>query len=368
MAAAHDYDSSIAEMLEHLDIQTFLDYEGIEYQEKMGGSGPQLNMKYCPACGDAKWRTWLNAETGLGNCFRGSCQKGYNKWVFIREYLGNPPNAEVVQYIERLVGEMGWRPKPKPKATTPIGVPLCELPSGCIALPDVNGNNLAYLEERGINGELCREFGLLYCDHGYYSAANPIREREEQYYGKRVIIPLFDLHGSRVNFQGRDITGKSARKYLFPPGLPASGKYLYAGHLVQGKEEVAVGEGVFDAISLTAAFREDPDLSSVGAVATYGMHLSDGEDGNNQVSYFLTLKRLGLKRVTFMWDSEKAALKRAFDAATKLSGLGLKARVAVLPTGKDPNDASQREVVQAYYSAHDVSTPAGRRDLLRQLL
>lgn len=361
-------DSSIVEILEHFDMQTFLDYEGIEYREKMGGSGPQLNLKYCPACGDSKWRTWLNQETGLGNCFRGSCQKGYNKWVFVREYLNNPPPAEVLKHIERVVAESGWRPKRKPQPRAPIGVSLCELPTDCIALPDVNGNNLAYLDERGIDGKLAAEFGLLYCRNGNYAFENPMREREQQYYGERVIIPLFDLHGSRINFQGRDITGKSSRKYLFPPGLPASGKYLYAGHLVQGKEELAVGEGVFDAISLTAAFRADADLKNVGAVATYGMHLSDDSDGGSQVSYFLTLRRLGLKRVTFMWDSEKHALKRALKAAKKLASLGLKARVAVLPTGKDPNDAGQKAIIHAYYNAHDVSTPAGIRELLRQLL
>ena len=363
-----DSNSELQEVLDMLDMGTFFEREGIEYREKTGSSGEQYNIHYCPACGDSKWRVWMNQETGLGNCFHGDCHvKTFNKYSFIREYLDNPPAADVITYIKRASAEMGWKPKRKKVERVVTVLKESDLPTDCIALPDVNGNNLAYLDERGINGGLAREFRLLYCEKGWFFYENPIREREKQFYGKRVVIPIFDLHGQMVTFQGRDITGTSPRKYLFPPGLPSSGKYLYGGHLVKGKAELAIGEGVFDAIALTAAFRSNRELSEVGAVATFGMHLSD-DGAEGQVSYFMALKRLGLKRVTFFWDSERRAIKNAMEAAEKLSRLGLTARVAILPDDQDPNESTPEQIVSSYYSAHNVKAPVGRRELLRKLL
>lgn len=363
-----DENNELQEALDMLDMGHFLEHEGIEYREKTGSSGDQYNLHYCPACGDSKWRVWMNQETGLGNCFHGDCHvKTFNKYSFIREHLNNPPAKDVVTYVKRISADMGWKPKRKVKTPVVTVLKETELPTNCINLPDVNGNNLTYLEERGIDGKLAKEFRLMYCENGWFFYASSIREREQQFYGKRVVIPVFDLHGQMVTFQGRDITDKSPRKYLFPPGLPSSGRYLYGGHLVKGKAELVIGEGVFDAIALTAAFRTDPDLAEVGAVATFGMHLSDdGADG--QVSYFMTLKRLGLKRVTFFWDSEKRAIKNAMEAAEKLSKLGLTARVAILPPDQDPNESSSDQIIYSYYNAHDVKAPAGRRELLRKVL
>lgn len=365
-----DRGSELSEALDNLDIQTFLDMEAIEYKEKTGSSGPQLNLKYCPACGDSKWRTWLNQESGLGNCFHGDCHvKTFNKYSFIREYMGNPPAKDVVTKIKRVSAGMGWRPKKKViRPTLEVALEAVDLPTRCIPLPDSEGNNLAYLEDRGINSEMAKEFRLHYCVDGHFSYQTAIGEREEQYYGERVVVPIFDMLGRMVTFQGRDVTGKSVRKYLFPPGLPTSGKFLYASHTLKGKKEIAVSEGVFDVYSLLSAFRADPDLRDVGATATFGMHLSDNLSADDQIGCFIKLKSLGLERVTFFWDSEKRAIKKAFEAATRLSRLGLTARVAILPADKDPNESTSEEIVHAYYSAHDVTTPGGKKALLRQLL
>lgn len=359
----------INEILADLDIAAYLDNQGLEYREKTGASGPQLNLHYCPACGDSKWRTWLNSDTGLGNCFHGDCHvKTFNKWKFIREHLGNPPARLVAEHIKKVAGELGWvskrRPKPKAKVveTEPEEVTL---PTDCVMLPDEDGNNLAYLEERGIDAEMAETYRLRYCIRGSIFYQNSVGEREEQYWGGRVVIPVYDLHGRLVNFQGRDITGKSPRKYIFPPGLPSAGKFLYAGHLARGAKEVIVGEGVFDVMSVRAALRRSPDLHDVAAVATFGMHLSDNDSENDQVGAFIKLKRTGLGRVTFMWDSEPKAIKNAVEAATRLSRLGLQVRVAVLPEGKDPNECSPAEISQAYYSALDVRSLSSRRELLR---
>jgi DNA primase len=52
-----------------------------------------------------------------------------------------------------------------------------------------------------------------------------------------------------------------------------------------------------------------------------------------------------------MWDGELSALTAALDGAKRISGLGLRARIALLPPGKDPNEVLPEVVRQAYYEA-----------------
>ncbi len=365
--------SELTEILDSLDIADFLEYEGIDYRERTGSSGPQFNIQECPACGDRKWRVWINQESGLGNCFHGDChQKTFNKYSFIREQLDNPPAKDVVTYLKRLAVRHGWKPKRKAAvAAAPVVTAGALFPSRCVTIPDEKGNHMAYLQDRGISAAMSKEFGLHYCDRGYFSWSISIGEREAfQYYGERIVIPIFDLLGHQVTFQGRDITGLSDRKYLFPPGLPASGRYLYGGHLVKGVKEIVVTEGAFDCWSVLKALRANVDLAGVGVVATFGMHLSDNpsSDGDDQVGCFVKLQRLGLQRVTFMWDGERRALRKALDAAMRLQRLGLRSRVAILPNGKDPNEMRPEEVINCYYSAKDLAIPGQKMKLLRQLL
>ncbi len=365
--------SELTEVLDSLDIVDFLEYEGIDYKERTGSSGPQFNIQECPACGDRKWRVWINQESGLGNCFHGDChQKTFNKYSFVRETLGNPPARDVVTYLKRLAARHGWKPKRRTAViATPVATAGVLLPSRCVTIPDQYGNHMDYLQDRGITAEMSKEFGLHYCDGGDFSWEISGGEREGiQYYGERVVIPIFDLEGKQVTFQGRDITGKSERKYLFPPGLPASGRYLYGAHLAKGAKEIVVTEGVFDCWSVLKAMRADTDLSSVGVVATFGMHLSDNisSDGDDQVGCFIKMQRLGLQRVTFMWDGERRAIREALDAAIRLQRLGLRSRVSILPDGKDPNEMHPEDIVKCYYSAKDLALPKQKMELLRQLL
>jgi len=364
--------SELQEALNSIDIEDFLEYEGLEYRERTGSRGPQFNLHECPSCGDRKWRVWMNQDSGLGNCFHGDCTMGtFNKYSFIRAHLGNPPARDIITYIKRLAIRHGW--KPQRKKAMPETSPLIAakiMPERCVEIPDANGNYLEYLSKRGISEEISRSFNLSYCDGGYFRFYDPIGEREAfQYYGDRLVIPVFDLDGEQRTFQGRDLTGTAENKYLFPPGLPASGRFLYGGNAVKGATELVVTEGVFDCWSVLMACRASVDLEAVGVVATFGMHLSDNpSDGDDQVGAFLKLQRLGLQRVTFMWDGEKRALKKALDAAMRLKRLGLTVRVAILPDGKDPNEVCPEEIVKSYYSAKNLSLPGHKMELLRKLL
>lgn len=339
----------LPELLSLLDMEDFCNREGIDHKIGRGSSGLQLNIKECPICHNAKWKVYLNAETGLGNCFAGDHPPGqnFNKWRFVRAHFGDQGAQEVIALLKQYARDAGWKAKRK----TSVAVeerPDAVLPTGTLALP-INGRSLRYLTNRGIDLDTVRYFHLHYCDEGAF------RYKVEgdwkfQRYDRRIIIPIYDLDGKLVTFQGRDITGEQEPKYLFPPGLEASGTHLYNGFNVHSTRRIVVGEGAFDVMALKLAMDADPALRDVVAVGTFGKHLSWGDEHSQQYK-FLKLKERGVEEVTLMWDGEIQATDDAITAARHLVGIGLKVRIALLPPEKDPNEVSGDVVQKAFYQA-----------------
>lgn len=332
---------------EELDMEFFLDRESLRYKKARGRSGLQLNVRECPAdgCHDNRYRVYLNAETGRGNCF--VCNATFTKATFIKEYL-NGTWRDVAKYGEEILREQGWRPKRRVEAAVDYGdvnLPVShELP-----LPE---GNLGYLESRGIDGDTAKYFHLRYCEFGFWRYKNQEGEWKVQSFDGRIIIPVYDLDGKLMTYQGRDITGTSDRKYLFPKELPGTGRYLLNGHNFAATDEAVLGEGFFDVAAIKLAFDVDPKLRHILPLGSFGKHLSFGDtNGDDQLGRFMQLKARGLKKLTIMWDGEVAALTAALDAAKLLSRAGLVVRIALLPPDKDPNEVDSQVVRNAYYKA-----------------
>ncbi|MBO6511842.1 MAG: hypothetical protein JJ979_25730, partial [Roseibium sp.] len=66
-----------------IDPEYWVDYEGLDHIVSRGVNGQQINLKECPFCGDRRHRFYMNAETGVGNCF--VCGKGYSLWETMTE-------------------------------------------------------------------------------------------------------------------------------------------------------------------------------------------------------------------------------------------------------------------------------------------
>ncbi len=357
--------SDLNEILEAIDLESYLDHVGIQYRTRPGSSGRQLNIKCCPACGDTNWKVYANESTGLGNCFKPGCELAtFNKFKFVRYYLGNPSPREVAQHLKEAAATMGWRPRRVAAAVDFDGEVV--LPTS-IELPDSAGNNLAYLESRGVTGDLAQFFSLRYCHAGGFKGKIGGEEIRQDYSG-RVIIPVFDLEGKLRTFQGRDITGTKEQKYLFPPGLSASGRFLYNAHNAWTAEHIVVGEGAFDVIAIHAALQAESGLRSIAAIGTFGMHLSGGIDGGDQLDAFIKLRSGRLRTVTLMWDSEPKALKAALSASEKLRGVGLQTNIAILPKGKDPNEVSGAVVREAFLKSHNAGTPRGVAAVIKAVM
>lgn len=340
----------LAELLGHIDVESYLDREGIDYKLTRGSSGEQLNLRECPVCGGSEWKVYLNADSGLGNCFHGSCESHFNKWSFIRAYLSDSSTGDVFRHIKAVSKEHGWRPKKKAVVVEEDDTEL-KFPDS-VLLP-FKGKNITYLASRGINADIAEYFRLRYCADGMFWYKNEGNVRYQSY-AKRVIIPIYDIEGNLVSFQGRDIAGDADRKYLFPPGFASTGKFLFNGQNAVGAKSIVLNEGAFDVMATKVALDEDPELRAVVPVGSFGKHLSEGGD-NDQVAQLIKLKSMGLREVTFMWDSERSTTLAAIKTALKVSTIGIKARLAVLPEGKDPNEVPPHIVRESYANAVTIN-------------
>lgn len=341
---------SSAELSDALDLEFFLDRESLSFRSSRGRSGEQLNLMTCVDCGNDQHRVYLNAETGLGNCF--VCGQTFSKLKFIHLYLGHTDGmwGKTFNYLKEVLKDQGWRPK----RVTPVAVDETNvvLPLS-VALPTKDGQTLAYLRDRGIDDDLTRYFSLRYCQTGWWNFEKPDGGKGGQQFGERVIIPVYDLEGELVTFQGRDITGTAEKKYLFPMGLPGTGRFLYNGQNAVKMKRVVVGEGAFDVYGLKIAIDQAVDLRDIVPVGSFGKNLSYGDvNGADQLGAFLKLKNWGLEEVILCWDGEERALVAALDAAKLLVGIGLKVRIALMPAGKDPNEVSALVTQTAIRQSH----------------
>ncbi|MFT4064246.1 DNA primase [Paraburkholderia sp.] len=348
--------TELAEALEQIDIESWLDDQGIVYKQARGARGRQANVKECPCCGNSNWKVYIGLETGLGNCFAGDCEAKFNKWSFIKASLNAPHNRDVIDHIKQFAKQQGWRPAKK--TAVAVNMDTLKLPES-IALPH-SGRNLKYLDNRNITGRIASYFNLRFCQKGKFWYTDDDGRRRSQDYSNRVIIPVFDLEGDLVTFQGRDITDESEKKYLFPPGFASTGSVIYNGQNAIGAKRACIGEGVFDVAATKIALDGDMHLRDVVPIGSFGKHLSNGDD-KSQMARLMELREKGLEEVTFMWDGEDKAIDAAIEAALMVKSHGIRARVAILPKDRDPNEVAPSVVRDAFWRATVINPKTATR-------
>ncbi|WP_326894430.1 hypothetical protein U8P73_36710 (plasmid) [Rhizobium beringeri] len=233
--------------------------------------------------------------------------------------------------------------------TLPVSDPL--------PLPD--GSNLAYLEQRGFDADICKYFELRWCQFGWWKFKDPDGNTQTQNFGDRVIIPVFDLDGTLKTFQGRDLTGEFGEEVSVPDGA-ARNRPLPSGTVITPWRPTmcAWARALSTWLQSSLPSMRIRNCAMSCRIGSFGKHLSYGApDGDDQLGRFLKLKARGVTTVTIMWDGEINALLAALDAAKVLSGIGMKVRIALLPFEKDPNEVTGDVTRKAFYAAQ-LWTPA----------
>lgn len=334
------------DLLDQISVEWFLDQHGADVKSSFGHSGLQVNIKQCPFCGDSKWRIYVNAETGLGKCFAGSCpQGGFSKFQLIRAYENS---VSILPTLRRLVSDQGLV-EFKREVFEPDRSEM-KLPNGTMTVEELS-EVPAYLQSRNIDADTCTRFDLQWSECGKFKVTTPAGVMTQDY-SKRVIIPVYDVDGSLVTFQGRDATGTHERRYMFPPAFAGTGAYLYNGNNYTNQEVAVLSEGVFDVVAVDQALRAAGLSDQYHPMGTFGLNLSSGRpDGNDQITRLAAMKAKGLKSVVFMFDGETKAIKAAVTAAELCRAHGLKTFIAHLPKGKDPAETPAETVLDAIKSA-----------------
>ena len=92
-----------------------------------------------------------------------------------------------------------------------------KLPKHIFKLPTEAGENLHYLENRNITKEYAAYFNLHFCyAGGTWEYTKEDGDKAWVNFEDRVIIPVVDLEGTLVTFQGRDITGRGGKEVFVP--------------------------------------------------------------------------------------------------------------------------------------------------------
>lgn len=343
---------SFKEILNHVDMEEFLEIEGIPFKKTPGAKGTQLNIKECPVCGDTRYKVYLNANTGLGNCFAGDHPIGenYNKYTFISEFTGKKGKA-LHDYLTHIAGDSyydecahSYEPQVMAKVALPESV----------AMPNEDGWVHPYLLDRGINARQCRKFGLRYCASGIFEYEFG-GQKKLQDYSQRILIPVVDHEGNLISFQGRDITDKSKLKYMNPPGVSLTGSVVYNANACIGYESIILSEGAFDVLSVERALVEYQMQEDYAPCGLFSCDLSAKWEDKDQLTVLLYLKSKGVNQIIMMFDNQGAAIKKSWHGAEILASYGFDVRIAKVPYGEDPGSSSTKDIVNAIICSEKFS-------------
>ena len=185
--------------------------------------------------------------------------------------------------------------------------------------PPLRDSLLQFLQSKGYQANLAERAGLI-------ASRNDSAEYFDRF-RDRVMFPIWDAGGRIVAFNGRAV-GDAQPKYLHSPETPLfqKSKVLYPLHLakaaIRKSRQAVLFEGMVDVIKAREAGVEN-------GVATLGTALTETH---------LTLLRRYCDSVLVCYDGDRAGQAAAHKSVLLCEKVGMKAEVALLPEGKDPDE------------------------------
>lgn len=225
-----------------------------------------------------------------------------------------------------------------------------------------------YLKQRGLTGEIARDFLLGYAPDGWDNLLKTLspdinqprlleagllsRNDQGRVYDKfrdRIIFPIRDTRGRVVAFGAR-IIGSGEPKYLNSPESPVFNKSktlygLYEARKTSSKlDHLIIVEGYMDVVAL----------------AQYGIHNAVATLGTATTTDHLRLIHRSVKRIVFCFDGDRAGRDAAWRALNQsMTSLrdGDEIGFLFLPDGEDPDSFVQTQGADAFRQAAEQATP-----------
>lgn len=225
-----------------------------------------------------------------------------------------------------------------------------------------------YLKQRGLSGEIARDFRLGFAPEGWDNLMTTLSSEEEigqaltaglliqndsgrkyDRFRDRVIFPIVNQRGKVIAMGGR-VLGDGKPKYLNSPETPLFSKSheLYGLHHIRkfakNLSRIVVVEGYMDVIAL----------------AQFGIHYAVATLGTSVGKPHLEMLFRRVDHVVFCFDGDEAGRKAAFrgmEAALPMMEDGRQVKFLFLPEGEDPDSVVRNKGSQHLEHLFDNADP-----------
>ena len=302
----------------------------------------------------------VSVQKQIFYCF--GCQTGGNVISFVQKYEGKSFRETVEWLADRLnipLPSQGVRETAQRKRITSLE----DLNHFAVEhyhrqlIADRNGAPaLQYLKHRGVQPKTIRLFQLGYApgrreffkaavEKGFTTQqlidAGLIKDEDrgpQDRFWNRLLFPICNERGVPVAFGGRALSEEQQPKYLNSPATVLYNKsnLLYnldkARQSIYKQQRVLLVEGYMDALMLYQSGIEN-------VVASSGTSLSEEHAG--------LLKRFA-PEVVIVYDGDASGFRAAHRGLHRMLAEGLRVRIALLPTGEDPDSFIRQQGTNAF--------------------
>ncbi|NCG06063.1 MAG: DNA primase [Gammaproteobacteria bacterium] len=314
----------------------------------------------------------VNPEKQFYYCF--GCGAGGNALGFIMDY----ERVEFREAIESLAQAAGIElPAEEADALPQIDhqKPLYEAMEDATRVYEsllrkhpTRGRVVDYLKQRGVSGEIARDFRLGFAPEGWDNLMTTLSSEEDighavtsglliendsgrkyDRFRNRVIFPIVNQRGKVIAMGGR-VLGDGKPKYLNSPETPLFSKSheLYGLHHIRkfakNLSRIVVVEGYMDVIAL----------------AQFGIHYAVATLGTSVGKPHLEMLFRRVDQVIFCFDGDEAGRKAAFrgmEAALPMMEDGRQVKFLFLPEGEDPDSVVRNKGPQHLEHLFDNADP-----------
>jgi DNA primase len=314
----------------------------------------------------------VNPEKQFYYCF--GCGAGGNALGFIMDY----ERVEFREAIESLAQAAGIElPAEEADALPQIDhqKPLYEAMEDATRVYEsllrkhpTRGRVVDYLKQRGVSGEIARDFRLGFAPEGWDNLMTTLSSEEDighavtsglliendsgrkyDRFRDRVIFPIVNQRGKVIAMGGR-VLGDGKPKYLNSPETPLFSKSheLYGLHHIRkfakNFSRIVVVEGYMDVIAL----------------AQFGIHYAVATLGTSVGKPHLEMLFRRVDQVIFCFDGDEAGRKAAFrgmEAALPMMEDGRQVKFLFLPEGEDPDSVVRSKGPQHLEHLFDNADP-----------
>lgn len=353
-------DSFIEELLGRIDI-----VEIIERRVPLKKAGREFQA-CCPFHDEKTPSFTVSPQKQFYHCF--GCGAHGSAIGFMMNYEG----LEFVDAVEELARHAGLQVPREASSRPRPSAGLYELLDKAAVfyqqqLKD-NSEAVAYLKQRGLSGEVAKDFGIGYAPPGWDGLIGKLgtdekrldhlrkagmiskgRSGEYDKFRHRIMFPIHDRRGRVIAFGGRAL-GDDGPKYLNSPEteLFHKGRELYGLYLARRSEakleRILVVEGYMDVVAL-AQFGLRNCVATLGT-ATTGDHAELLFRAADEVIFCFDGDRAGRQAA---WRALENTLPRLKD--------GRQARFLFLPEGEDPDSMVRQEGAEAFNRRLDAAQP-----------